>query len=482
MLHRRILSFALCLLVFAAFCGAGLVGRPSTAPAQKEDPQLQLMETIRGDHPERLFELLKTTAAPLSDNRRQALLALANYRLGDFDAAEGLLSRMDRDAPDTGVVESLLSATSGRLQEAEKSGSAAWARRSELGLLAFEAGLHLSYLLQHLGRPAEAAAVVEQLIPEAPYGRPALRNIAKNLKAAPGEPYHKESEAGGHTVPLLADGSTPSRAVLTLRPNEPGQLALFDTGSTLNLLRADVRRDVGTGTAVLALDAAGNMEVQYGWQRSLSVGGWKLENVPVGFVEKSAENSAMGNYGAVFGLPFLRRFFLVFDFPRRSMELLPFAPDKVEGDRISFRYAADQLIIRGTMNGKAANLLLDTGLALPSVKVDLSWGTILAPSPVSSAAVAAPSEKRGGKKKRQEDQAPYKSEGAVAIEIRSLKFGAQEMAALPVTVTSLRGRLAENPLAVRIDAILGAPQLSGYRISIDFQNSWIYFQRRQDAK
>src|SRR3989442_11996205 len=127
MLHRRILSFAICLVAFAAFCSAGLVGRSSTAAAQEEDPQLPLMETIRGDHPERLFELLKTTAAPLSNNRRQALLALANYRLGDFDAAEGLLSRMDRDAPETGVVESLLRATSGRFQEAEKTGSAAGA-------------------------------------------------------------------------------------------------------------------------------------------------------------------------------------------------------------------------------------------------------------------------------------------------------------------------------------------------------------------
>src|SRR2546425_5764655 len=201
MLHRRILSFAICLVAFAAFCSSGLVGRSSTAAAQEEDPQLPLMETIRSDHPERLFELLKATAAPLPNNRRQALLALANYRLGDFDAAEGLLSRLDPDAADTLLIQSLLRAISGRLQEAEKSGSAAWARRSELGLLAFEAGLNLNYLLQHLGRPAEASAVVEQLIPKAPYGRPALRNIAKTLKAAPGEPYHRESVADDHTVP-----------------------------------------------------------------------------------------------------------------------------------------------------------------------------------------------------------------------------------------------------------------------------------------
>ncbi|HEV8130111.1 MAG TPA: aspartyl protease family protein [Acidobacteriota bacterium] len=446
------------------------------AAAQEEDPQLSLLEAIRSDQPEQLFELLKSNSAPLPENRSLALQALAHYRLGEFAAAGELVHKMAAAAPEALLIQSLLSAAEGRFEHAEKSVSAALARRSELGLLFFEAGLHDSYLLQHLGRPEEAAAVVEQLISTAPFGRSQLQNIVNNLKAAPGEPYLKEATAADHTVSLQADGSTASRAVLALRANEPGQLVLFDTGSTLTLLKTDIKQDRGNGVAVLGLDRPSDEPIQYGWQTGLAIAGWKIANIPAGFVDKNSTESPMGNYSAVFGLPLLRRFFLVIDFPKRTLQLMPRPPDSIEGDRVPFRYVADQVIIPATINGKSANLLLDTGVAVPSLKVDISWAKFLAPlpqSPVAPGNAANQKEAAQERAKTAQSQVP----GTVAIQVRSLKFGKQEMKELPVTVTSLRSRLTANPLATRIDAILGAPQLSEYRISIDFQKNWIYFQK-----
>ncbi len=464
---------------FFSLVGLGVVFLVSGTGArvQEEDPQLPLVEAIRSDHPERFFELLKTASVSLPENRKLALQALARYRTGEFDEAEALLSQMDSSSADALLVQSLLRAAAGRFQEAEQSVSRAIVRHSELGLLAFEAGLHLNYLLQHLGKPREAAAAVEQLIPAAPFGKPMLRVIAAVLKAAPGEPYRKETVSDDHTIPLLADGSIPSRTVLVLRPDEPGQLVLFDTGSTTNLLRANLQQDIDTGVAVAALGSAANLQIRYGWQKSLTLGGWKLENVPVGFVDKEAQNTAMGNYGAIFGLPFLRRFFVVFDFPRRTMQLLPRAPERIDGDPIPFHYAADQMIIQASINGRHANLLIDTGFAIPSLQVDISWAILLASDSDSLEKSDQLSKDENGPEKPKRLDSPS-SQRVVSLQIRLLKFGKHEMKDLPVTVTSLRGRLRETPLAVKIDAVVGAPQLKDYVASIDFEKNRLYLQRR----
>ncbi|MBI2820767.1 MAG: hypothetical protein HYX74_00955, partial [Acidobacteria bacterium] len=204
---------------------------------QEETPELPLLEEIRGDKPERLFELLRQGVPLLPQERRLALEAMARYRLADFDAVRALLAKMDIGAAESLLLQALLGAVEGRFREAEGLVSAALARRSDLGLLAFEAGLLHSYLLQHLGKHRQAAGVIEQLLAEAPFGRSALRSIQKSLEISPEEPYRIKAVAADHAIPLLADGSLPPRTVLELHPGEPGRLVLFDTGSSLTLLK-----------------------------------------------------------------------------------------------------------------------------------------------------------------------------------------------------------------------------------------------------
>ena len=65
---------------------------------------------------------------------------------------------------------------------------------------------------------------------------------------------------------------------------------------------------------------------------------------------------------------------------------------------------------------------------------------------------------------------------AMETQVKSLKFGRQELKNLPVTLDPLRRRMKLNPLAVRIDGILAAPLMKDFIVSIDFRNNRIYFQ------
>ncbi|MBI4454685.1 MAG: hypothetical protein HY644_02165 [Acidobacteria bacterium] len=452
--------------------------------AGQEAPQLPLVEAIRSDRPEQLFDLLKKGGTALDDRRKRSFEAMAYYRLGDFDAVARLLSKMDPTAAETLFLQSLLRASEGRFQDAEKLISTSLTRRAELGLLAFEAGLHQSYVLQRLGRPKEAAAAIEQFITDVPFGKAALRSIQRSLESAPGKPYVKEAMVEDHTIPLLADGSMPPRTVLSLRPEEPARLVLFDTGSSLTFLKAGTGEDLGTGATALALDLSSNTDFQYGWQGSLTIGGWRMKDIPVGFLDRKSEKSAQLNYEAVFGLPFLRNFFVIFNFPKRNMQLLPRAPEKVEGNPVAFRYVADQIILRATINGKPANLLVDTGLALPSLRVDTSWALVVASPPAENARPNKKTRAAGG---RRSDEKPASGNPPQVIpvmhtKVRSLKFGRQEMKNLAVTMDTLQERMKLNPLAVRVDGILAAPLMKDYVVSLDFENNRIYFQRVNNDK
>ncbi|MBI3940557.1 MAG: hypothetical protein HY315_06955 [Acidobacteria bacterium] len=460
---------------------SGQSGDDTLPGAWLDDPQLPFLEAIRSDHPERLFDLLKQNSVPLEATRKLALQALARYRLGDFDRAEELLAKIDGSAAESMLLHSLLRATEGRLQEAEQWVSEALSHRPALGLLAFEAGLHHSYLLQHLGRPREAAAAIDRILLEAPLGRPALRSIKKSLEASTGEPYRRVATSDTHNIPLLADGSLPPRTVLPLRPGEPDRLVLFDTGSSLTLLKTDIQHDVEAGATALALDLESSTDFSYGWQKSLAVDGWQMENIPVGFVERKSEKSAGLNYEAVFGLPFLRHFFVVFDFPGRSMQLLARVSERIEGKPIPFRYVADQMLIRATVNGRPAHLLIDTGLALPFLRLDTSWAPVVAPPPPNLPArpalpLPAP-ENQSSKGSEPLPPLPKQQIEGVSAWVTSLKFGDQEMKNLPVALDILDRRMNQNPLAVRIDGILAAPLLKDYVVSIDFEANRIYFQK-----
>ena len=463
------------------------------APAEEDDPQLPLLEAIRSDRPEQLFELLKETGSQIPESRALSLQSLAHYRLGDFQSAAQLLARLDPARADALFLQSLLLASEGRLTEAERLLSSALSRQTELGLLAFEAGLLENNLLQHLNRFRDAAGVVDQFLPDAPFGKPALRSIRTLLAAAPAEPYRVQAVAQDHTVRLLADGSLPARTVMVLEPEQQGRLVLFDTGSSLTLFKADLRRQSETEARALGLSYEANTDFQYAWHAGVTLGGWQVGDIPVGLIDRKSEQAAQLNYEAVFALPFLRRFFVVFDFPARSMQLLAHRPESVEGDAIPFRYVADQIILTASINGKRATLLLDTGLGLPSMKLDVSWAQgVTAPAPDGA---GKPTAETGGSSNnsRQEPPKPAQPQRpvppgsvgpvpALETQIHSLKFGNQEMKALPVTLDPLRRRLNQNPLAVRIDGILAAPMLQDYVVSIDFDSGQLYFLKKTDAR
>ncbi|MBI2821203.1 MAG: hypothetical protein HYX74_03165 [Acidobacteria bacterium] len=241
-----------------------------------------------------------------------------------------------------------------------------------------------------------------------------------------------------------------------------------------------------TGATALALDWQSNTDFQYGWQKSLQVDGWKVENIPAGFVDSKSEKSAGLNYDAVFGLPFLRHFFVVFNFPERTMQLLDKAPEKIEGDAVPFSYVADQMIIRATVNDRPANLLVDTGLALPSLRLDTSWALVVAPPQaegIPPGRMPETSARERGVQPPAPAQPPASPKaGAIGLEVTSLKFANQEMNDLSVTLDALGRRMNLNPLAVRIDGILAAPLMRDFIVSIDFQKSRIYFQKRTDGK
>jgi len=425
-----------------------------------EDPQLSFAEAIRSSRPEKLFDLLKDGAAPLPRNRELFMRGFAWYRTGDFEKAERLVSGMSRDSADTALLQSLLLASRGRFEEAEKHARYAFDHRAQLGPFFFESGLQLSYVLQHLRRHRDAAPVIEAIVPEAPQSRPVLRCIAASLGAAPPDPYEKQQRNGNETIPLLADGSIPPRTVMSIYEGDQPALVLFDTGTSITFLKTD---NPAEGCAMaMALDPTSNVNFYYGWKPRLDLGNWRIGNVPVGF---AARQSAGMQYEALFGLALMRQFFVVFDFPKRSMQLLARAPDKVEGDSVEFRYVADQLIIPALIHNRRANVLLDTGLAMPSIKLDISWGDKLS-GPLRKDASSV--------KARKSKPAPKSS--AVELSVKSLKFGRQELKDLSISFESLQRRLQQTPLATRIDAILPAPLVKQYVVSIDFEKNRIYFK------
>jgi tetratricopeptide (TPR) repeat protein len=429
-----------------------------------DDAQLSLAEMIRSSRPEKLFELLKSTKPVLPRDRELFMRGLAHYRAGDFENAEATVSRISRGSADAALLRSLLLASQGRFEEAEKDARSAFDRRSLLGPFFFEAGLHLSYVLQHLKRHRDAASVIEAIAPEAPLSRPVLRCIAASLNAAPAQPYDKRDQGGSAVVPLLSDGSIPPRTVMAIRAGQKPVFVLFDTGTSLTFLKTEQSYQ-GSCAMAMALDPNSNVDFHYGWESQLELANWSIQNVPVGFVPRE---SAGMQYEALFGLPLMRQFFVVFDFPKRAMQLLPRAPETTAGDCVSFRYVADQLIIPALIHNQRANLLLDTGLALPSLKLDTSWADKL----------SAPLGKKGGRGdagKLTRKGAPAKT-GALELSVKSLKFGRQELKDLPVAIEPLQRRLQQTPLAVRIDAILSAPLIKQYIVSIDFEKNRIYFK------
>lgn len=463
----------------------GNAGQPESAA---DDSELTLLEAIRSDHPERLFDLLKE-ATSVPESRKGALRALARYRLGEFDEAAKLLAALDPAQPDAAFLKGLLLASEGRFSEAEGT-LAPVVARPELGLLGFEAGLLHSNVLQQLGRHREAAADIERILPDAPFGKPALRSIQALLQAAPDAPYKKVALGPDHSIPLLADGSLPARTVLSLEPNGDGKLVLFDTGSSLSIFKADVSEQDQNRARALGLSFQANMDFQYAWKPSLDLGGWKLEGIPVGLVNRHSEEAAQLNYEAVFSLPLLRRFFVVFDFPGRKIQLLDERPQQPEGELVSFRYAADQILLPASVNGKPALLLLDTGFGLPSMKFDISWAQELAPPPlpVAPQPQAPPPASKGGKPAGTDPKEPGipgmpgTPMPALETQITSLKIGKVELTELSVTLDPLRRRLNQSPLAVRIDGILAAPMLQDYVVSIDFGRNEIYLLHKAPAQ